>query len=278
MRVGIGSWTFPWAIGVRRFPSPPHPLNAQGLLAKAVELGVQVVQIANNLPLHTLDVADLEGLRSTARKHAITLEVGTRGMEPSRLVQYLEIAERLESKLVRTVVHADDSTPDITQAEEWLREVLPLFSARQIAIAIENHERHKARDLARLVERVGSPYVGICLDTVNSMGALESPAEVVRVLAPYVLNLHIKDFEMTRIESDMGFSIAGRPAGGGCLDIAWIVEELLKCGRTPNMILELWTPFCGSLAGTIALEDEWARQSIRFLRRCEPVGMAAVRQ
>jgi sugar phosphate isomerase/epimerase len=125
------------------------------------------------------------------------------------------------------------------------------------------------KDLAAIIKRFESPYVGVCLDTVNSFGALEHPEQVVSELAPYVLSLHIKDFDIKRIESKMGFSIIGSPAGEGRLDIDGIIEQVRKCGKNPNIILELWTPFCENIENTIVIEAGWALKSIRFLMKYE---------
>jgi hypothetical protein len=45
------------------YPRPRRPLDAIGLLDKAVEANVAVVQIADNLPLHELPDTKLDQLR-----------------------------------------------------------------------------------------------------------------------------------------------------------------------------------------------------------------------
>ena len=62
MRLGISSWTYAWSVGVAGFPAPSAPLDAFGLLAKARELGVGVLQIADNLPLERLSTNELGAL------------------------------------------------------------------------------------------------------------------------------------------------------------------------------------------------------------------------
>jgi sugar phosphate isomerase/epimerase len=106
----------------------------------------------------------------------------------------------------------------------------------------------------------------VCLDTVNSFAALETPEQVVRNLAPYTLNLHVKDFEVVRFGSELGFSIVGRPAGEGRLDVEWIAAYLKDRGRSPSAIVELWTPFNETIDKTIAVEEEWARRSVEYLK------------
>jgi sugar phosphate isomerase/epimerase len=89
-------------------------------------------------------------------------------------------------------------------------------------------------------------------------------------LGPWVVNLHIKDFAITRPDHKMGFTVEGRPAGQGRLDVPWLLETLRGVGRDPNAILELWTPPQGDLAATIAVEDRWAAQSVAYLRELIP--------
>ena len=109
-------------------------------------------------------------------------------------------------------------------------------------------------------------HAGICLDTVNSFGALEGPEVVVQQLAPYTLNLHVKDFTIARVSSNMGFLVTGTPAGEGRLDLPWLFERLRAAGRDVNAILETWPPFGPTLDETIARERTWVETSIRNLR------------
>jgi sugar phosphate isomerase/epimerase len=260
MEIGLSSYTWPWAVG-REGHQPKHPLGALDLVEKALQYGVSVLQLADAPHLHLMKRDELERLARKAEKHALTLEVGTRGVDPDHLSRYLDIAEKLKAKIVRTITLRIDD-----RAEAQIREVLPSFEAANVAIALENHDEHSSRELSAFLDRIGSPLVGVCLDTVNSFAALEPPEAVVRQLAPHTLNLHVKDFDVVRFGHELGFSIVGRPAGQGRLDIAWIAGHLKESGRDPNAILELWTPFTDSLERTIALEEEWAAQSITYLR------------
>jgi len=153
---------------------------------------------------------------------------------------------------------------------QTIKGIIPEFERAGICLAIENHDRFKTRALAEIVERIGSDYVGICLDTANSFGALEGPEVVLQVLGPLAVNLHLKDFVIFRPRHMMGFIIEGRPVGQGQLDVPWLLQGLCDMGRDPNAILELWTPPEETLAQTIAKQDAWARASIEYLRRLIP--------
>jgi len=101
MHIGIGSWTFPWSIGVAGYPTPPTPLDARGLLKLAGELQVHTLQICDNYPLHTLSANELATIHSTAQAMGIRVEVGTRGVDPAHLLRYLDVAQALGSASVR---------------------------------------------------------------------------------------------------------------------------------------------------------------------------------
>jgi sugar phosphate isomerase/epimerase len=266
VKLGISSWSYPWAIGVPGYDRPEAPLDAFGLLDRAVALGVEVVQVADNLPVDALSTDDLARLAEGASRSGIAIELGTRGVEPAHLARYLELALATGARLVRTLTHRKDSTPDLPQIEAWLRQSLPSYERAGVTLALENYERHTAAELAALVYKIGSPSLGVCLDTVNSLGALETPAEVVCRLAPLTVNLHVKDFEIKRVPSMMGYVVTGCPAGTGRLDVPWLLDEMRGCGRDPSVIVEQWPPFSDTIGVTVALEAAWAEQSVRYLQ------------
>jgi sugar phosphate isomerase/epimerase len=266
VRLGISSFTYSWAIGVPGYPAPSTPLDAAGLLDKAKRLGVRLVQIADNLPLHTLSAAQRQALRAQAQSSGIGIEVGTRGIAPDHLATYLELAQYFASPILRVVIDTADHRPDANEVVEVLAHTMPAFERADVWLAIENHDRFRAADLAAIIRRVGSRRLGICLDTVNSFGALEGPEVVVSTLGPLTVNLHVKDFVVVRAGHKMGFVVEGRPAGQGQLDVPWLLQALHRMGRDVNAIVELWTPPEHDLAATIAREDHWASESVRYLR------------
>ena len=81
------------------------------------------------------------------------------------------------------------------------------------------------------------------------------------------MNLHVKDFVIERLDHKMGFQIRGCPAGQGRLEVPVLLRHLSALGRDPNVILELWTPWQGTLTQTMALESAWAQESLAFLKQ-----------
>ena len=246
-------------------------MTALDLLMNAHDLGVKVVQYADNLALDRLSTAELDTLLKSAAKLGIALELGMRGIAGERLLHYLALAQQAGSPFVRIVFDTATHHPDETEIVESLRKVIPDFERSKVQLAIENHDRFPVKTLARIVDQIGSDSIGFCLDTVNSFGALEGPDVVLAALGDRVINLHVKDFRVSRVSHMMGFVVEGTPAGQGQLNVPWLIGELTARGRSPNAILELWTPPDAVLKDTIQKEARWAEESIQYLRRLIPV-------
>src|SRR5687767_3074161 len=184
MRLGIGSYTYVWSVGVPGYPQPARPMTPFALVDQAVQLGVAVVQIADRMPLHELSDAELHALRHHAADRGITLEIGTWGIDVNRLTRYVDIATLLGSPLIRTVVETEPRQPSPREVVEILSSLAPLLEQRGVTLAIENHEKIKAATLRQIVDDVGCERVGICLDTANSLGCSEGAAEVLDILGP----------------------------------------------------------------------------------------------
>jgi sugar phosphate isomerase/epimerase len=265
MQLGISTYTYGWAIG--SLGNRPAPLlDELALLDRANALGVHLVQFGDNYPLHELPSDQLTALRQRATTEGIRIEVGARGLTPGHLQQYIDVCTDLGSGLLRFVIDASEYEPSINTVVALLRDFEPQLKAKNITLGIENHDRLKAREFAEIMERVGSPYIGICLDSVNSMGAGEGLTEVVATLAPFTVNLHLKDFGIVRLPHLMGFQIDGRPAGRGMLNIPWLIETVQKSGHCQTAILEQWVIPEENLPETITKETAWAEESMRYLK------------
>ena len=267
MKLGISSYTYSWAVGMPGHP-PARPLDENGLLDKAREHGVTLLQIGDNLPLQTFDAARLDRLARRAAHEGILLEVGARRLTLERAAEYIAIARRIGAKLIRFVIDDGDYHPEPAVVTGILRGVAPLL--RGLTLGIENHDRFPSAALRTMIEAVGSEHVGICLDTANSLGAGEGIETVTTALAPITVNLHIKDFWIERVPHLMGFTVTGRPAGSGMLNLPRLLDQLAPHGRCKSAVLETWPPPEATLEATMAKEASWASQSIEYLKPLFP--------
>jgi len=270
MKLGISSYTFTWAVGIPGY-YPKRRMGVMELLNKAVELGVHVLQIADNLPLDRLSDAEINSLAKFASSLNITIEVGTRGILNNNLLTYLRLAERLNSPIVRVVLDSLDYHPSADEAVNIIKPIMPEFERAGVSLAIENYETFNIKTLKQIVHRLDNKYAGICLDNANSFGSMEGPDTVVEELGPLAVDLHVKGFKIYRANQNMGFIIEGTPIDKGILDLVWLFRKINEYGRDLNVILEQWTPSEGDIYATIEKEALWAKTSIEYLRKFIPV-------
>jgi len=74
--------------------------------------------------------------------------------------------------------------------------------------------------------------VGIGLDTVDSLGRPERLETVVEQLAEHTVMLHPKDYDIQRVDTRMGFSVTGKPAGEGRVNFDWCLPSCAGAGVT----------------------------------------------
>ena len=241
-------------------------MSALDLIETAARLGVQVVQFCENLSLVNLPEPQLESVHQRARELGLEVELGTRGLEPEHLRAHLRLVQRFGGRFLRVVIDRPGDEPSAEEAVARLNLILPEFEAAGVRVALENHDRFRSTTLARMVEQLGRHRVGICLDTVNSFGAMEGPEVVVENLGEFTLCLHVKDFTIRRVSHQMGFVVEGCPAGRGRLNVPWLLEALTKSPHPFNAVLENWVVPDNSVEETIRRERAWTEKGLRYLR------------
>ena len=239
-RIGISSWTFPWAIGVNKGPRPAKLMSVFDLLRKAEELQVPVLQIADNLPLEELAESELDELAKQAQASNISLEIGTKGTDASHLLRFLEIARKLGSPILRTLPALFGKTAVFDEVKNNLAQVLPAFNKAGVTIVLENTEAFSAAEYVALMNEVNHPNLRLCVDLANALGKMEGPHYVFEQMLPYCANYHFKDVEIIRSPTLMGFSVNGKPSGLGQIPVRWVLNKLKSNEMFPSVIIELW--------------------------------------
>jgi hypothetical protein len=102
---------------------------------------------------------------------------------------------------------------------------------------VENHKDWRIPEMLRLLERISSEYVGVCVDTGNSIALLEDPMAVVEAFAPYAFATHLKDMGVQ--ECEKGFLLSEVALGDGFLDLPAIVKALRRTKPDLQFSLEM---------------------------------------
>ena len=111
----------------------------------------------------------------------------------------------------------------------------PVLRKYKIKLGIENHKGWRSAEQAAWMKRLGSEWVGVCLDFGNNVALCEDPMDTARTLAPYTCISHIKDMAVEEYED--GFLLSEVPLGEGILDLKQEVQMLRAVN--PNIIFNL---------------------------------------
>jgi len=65
----------------------------------------------------------------------------------------------------------------------------------------------------------------------------------------------------------MGFLCGGAPSGKGMVDPVWLFDALKTSPYDYNVIIEQWIPEQPNIEDAITIEQEWAVESVSFLRQ-----------
>jgi 3-oxoisoapionate decarboxylase len=261
MAIGSSTYAFFW----RFSETAERPLTLIDMVKKTHELGLSVFQICDYAPIQAMSDAELAEIRDVADSSGVQLELGTRGIQKSHLMNYLDIASKLGATFLRTMLHVPDHKPSVSEAIALLNEVLPVCADRGTTIGLETYEQVSTEDLIRVVEGVGSPFLGVCLDPANSVARLELPVDVIDRTAPFVVNMHVKDFTFTRQAGWVGFMLIGCPLGEGLLDYDSMIAVVQPAANV-NLIIEHWLPWQGTSKESCQLEEQWTQHNVNILR------------
>jgi sugar phosphate isomerase/epimerase len=280
--IRLGVDTLCWHLGLER-----GEISVEEVLDEAAGLGAECVQVN----LHHVRARDLDGLRALverARPAGLRLLASgdflgeaRNGDEPSvgigRVDAWLERAVALGSPILRVVsgfYRAElAGSPALIEAERRyvvavLRASLPAAEGAGVALLLENHSDFTVDEYRSIVEEVGGS-VGVFLDLVNPVAALDDPVPVVRALAPFARAGHVKDYLFRSIPTDdgyhrRGFEVLYRYPGEGVADLPALVGALAEGvgGREYFLTIEGLDNHAG-----IADQRERLEPSLALLRR-----------
>ena len=157
-----------------------------------------------------------------------------------RVAAWLEGAVAIGSPILRVVsgfYRAElAGRPDLVEAErryvvEVLARAAPEAEAAGVTLLLENHSDFTATEYRSIVDEVGAGRIGVFLDLINPVAALDDPVPVVEALAPLARAGHVKDYVFESIPTDdgyhrRGFGVMYRYPGEGVADLPTLMSTL----------------------------------------------------
>jgi sugar phosphate isomerase/epimerase len=279
MHIGIDSFSYhrffgdctPWE----------QPVTARwqtdDFLARAAAHGVRDVSL-QTVYLPPFDADSTTSLRAALRRynlrpvlawgHPAGLDGGTDQHKLDDLYRLLPWARELGCSILRIVcgnqfTYSQPVQPRIERLTPILTGVARQAADYGLTIAVENHADFRMRDLVTLIETVGEPNLGICLDSGNAVRAGDSLLEAADLAGPHVRMVHIKDL-VVRDEwrGDPTLWWPSAPLGRGDFDVQEFLRRLAHHGYAGTLYIEF-----ANLYPAWPNEDAAIAESIAYLRR-----------
>jgi sugar phosphate isomerase/epimerase len=243
MRIGLAVYGTVFSMGIHP-ASGRHPITPIQLMDQALAAGLQGVELPSSLVQHE----DVGAVARYAQEHGLFITLATGGYDPGVLTEALHLGAQLGASTVRTVVGGakigGDRRPLVGQWQSFLQEVLAKLQeattiAEQVGVnlAVENHQDLASEELLWLCESIGSPRFGITLDTGNPLATAEEPLEFAGLVAPYVKNVHLKDYWIYL--SEEGYRLVRCPLGQGVINFPALFHILETACPEASTSIEL---------------------------------------
>ena len=249
-RLGIGEHSFSVRNGgssdapaAERFNDPLRFLDyCHGIGAGGIQVGIG-----------TRDAAYTKRLRDRAAQRAMFVEGSVRmpkdAGDLARFEGDIKTAAEAGARVVRTVMlsgrrwEAFETAAAFREFSErsWKSLVLaePVVARHRVRLAIENHKDWRISELVTMLKRMSSAWVGVCVDTGNSVALLEDPNDTVEAYAPWAFATHVKDMAVREYRD--GFQLSEVPLGQGFLDLRRIFATLVTARPDVQFSLEMIT-------------------------------------
>jgi sugar phosphate isomerase/epimerase len=243
MRIGLSVYGTVFSMGIS--PASGRPaIKPMQLLDRALTANLQGVE----LPVSLLQGEDVRTVARYAEEHGLFITLAAGGYMPDQLAEALNLGARLGASTLRTVAGGakigGDRRPLAGRWQSFLEDALRgLQEATKIAertglnLAVENHQDLASEELLWLCESIGSQRFGITLDTGNPLATAEEPLDFARRVAPYVKNVHLKDYWIYL--SEEGYRLVRCPLGQGVINFPALFEILAKDSPNVTMSIEL---------------------------------------
>lgn len=248
MCVGMHSYGFHWR-AARENARTAKFTDAFGFLKYAMQIGAGGVQVA----IGDKDVAYAQRIGAFAEENGLSFEA--QFLLPldettlGRFEREVRLAREAGATVFRTACLSSRRYETFKSAAEFLdfrerstqsiRLAEPILKKHRLRVAIENHKDWLIPELLKIIQSFSSEWIGVCIDTGNSIALLEDPMEVVEAFAPFAASTHIKDMGLQDCAD--GFLLSEVPLGDGFLPLKRMMETVLTANPKVQFNLEMIT-------------------------------------
>jgi sugar phosphate isomerase/epimerase len=261
--------------GTARTCADPYDIYAIMDLAAANHLGgvefPPLGMLVNRQP------AALEQVRVYAAERGLFI-VGDGGVvDVAELQALLPVAAALGAQTVRMTVSnvlcgdrravRDTWAGYLSDIVRRLKAIRGLAEELGVAVGIENHQDMTSEELVAVCEEVGSPKIGVTLDAINPLAVGEDPLVFAKRIAPYLKNVHLKDYFLYK--TDEGFRLVRCAVGAGVLDVPRLLA--LCAAEAPAAKINIEIGAHEARHVRLLADDFWPGYPLRRIEEVLPV-------
>jgi sugar phosphate isomerase/epimerase len=204
------------------------PLAPDEFLALAARLGLSSVEVPPRYIDPNEDERALIAFRERAQELGLALVLPGPKIEPETFRKAIHHAQTLGATTIRCVISGvlcGDRRPlgglagwqrQLEQTATYLKAIMPWAEEAGMYVGVENHQDATSDDLLWLCDEVGSPHLGVTLDTGNPLAVGEDPVLFAEKILPRLVHVHLKDYRMAA--TDEGYRLFHCPIGSGVVD------------------------------------------------------------
>ena len=278
MKVGIDSYCYHRFFGEVYGPlgEPNRRMTYADVLHRVAGLKVDGVSLETCF-FESFDDAYLKGLKDiidagkmepvVAWGHPKGFEGGKKPEAMAEIRQMFRVCHVLGAKVMRVVGSSldyrnDPHEPQLKALTGIFKEAAKAAEDEGVKLAMENHFDFTTDEFMDLVDRVNSPYFGVCFDTGNALRIGDDPVESARLLGKHIFATHTKDVQpVYGVSPKEWYFFACVPVGQGVINMPALVDVLLATGYQGLFAIEL-----DYAHPDVKDEDVAVEQSVKYLQ------------
>lgn len=202
--------------------------------------------------LASTDIDYLKRIRAQFEAKGMFMELAVRARaleSEDEVARIAAVAHQLGVSRLRVACLSGRRYEDFHEMAKWkefvahwqktLEKAEPVLKKHKLLVGVENHKDWLADEQVAMLKRIGSEYLGACVDFGNNVALLEDSLEVAEKLAPYAVTTHLKDMAVRPY--DEGFELSEVALGDGATPLAEIISTLRKHRGDIHICLEMIT-------------------------------------
>ena len=258
MLLGLHTYSFHlhgmYGIWAKPKDIPARAMDIFDLMELSEKLGLDGLQITP-VDCESTDHKQLSKIRRAASKHNLYLEYNfslNEKFDPrlnNAIEDAIDISASLGADIAKISMDIERPRPigasrhdpvvmkQLEAIAEKLVDAAPKAEKNGVKLAVENHTETFASEIKWLVDQVNHPWIGACIDTVNSLAVFEDPLVAVEVLAPIAFVIHFKDSEI--LKTPYGLKFRSVACGDGDIDLKSIYRIICKKSGIQRITIEV---------------------------------------